>query len=132
MCIVLTSCEKNPREVFFNDNFKFMYGVWTPTKVDAGTITHLRLYGDTYNFLENNEYSVFRHDTLFEKGKILITHQDSTHLLIEFSKKIIDVSYLDKYRPVGGGNVTSFKNDSIIISNSATDFGYFAIWLSKK
>lgn len=124
------SCEKDA----FNSNYEFLYGEWTPTKIDTWFKSDLTSFGNNIQFIENHRYKIFRNDTLLEVGNIDITEQTETNLTIRFVAKVKDIYYPLEYKHINRSEliVTALTNDSIRMGNLATDGGYFGIWLSRK
>jgi len=130
--IILSSCKK---DVFFNDNYSFLYGNWTPTQLSAGLNYNAdpRSIGDIVQFFNDGSYKIIKKDYVVESGRINIEVQTEDKLTLSFVPSEIDFSD-DSFIRLSRSSliVTIFTNDSISLGNLATDGGYFGLWLTKK
>ena len=127
--IIISACEKNS----FNDSYDFLYGDWTPEKVDAGINFSPTDFCEILRFKSPNDYSLFIDDIKVENGIFEIIEQTSQVLRIEFIPK----KRSENYNPITGLYsteiyITAYYNDSIRIYNTVTDIGYVSIWFNRK
>jgi hypothetical protein len=130
--IILSSCKK---DVFFNDNYSFLYGNWTPIQLTAGMTYSADPHklGDIVQFIKKDSYKVIQNDIVVESGKIDIENQSQDNLTLQFNAK--DLNPIDpSFIKMSGSSliVTVYNQDSIHLSNRATDGGYFGLLLVRK
>jgi hypothetical protein len=129
--ILTVSCEK----VSFNDQYSFLYGDWTPTQLSAGMdySADPHKIGDIIQIIKNDSYKVIKNDIVVEKGKIDIETQSADNLTIQFkAKELNPIDQLFYRMSISSLTVTVFSQDSIRLTNNATDGGYFGLFLVKK
>ena len=129
--LLTISCEK----VYFNDQYSFLYGDWTPTQLSAGMdySADPHKIGDIVQIIKNDSYKVIKNDIVVEKGKIDIENQSVDNLTIQFKAKELNPIDQSFYRmSISSLNVTVYTQDSIHLSNLATDGGYFGLLLVRK
>jgi len=130
MTIFITvSCEKDT----FNDNFSFLYGDWTLTKLNVGTSSpDPSVIGEEIQFIKNDSYNIIRQNNIVENGKIDIENQTEDYLSLTMVAKEIDPSYNPTVKISGKSLIVTYTEEtSILLHNEATDAGFFGLWLSK-
>jgi len=130
MTIFITvSCEKDT----FNDNFSFLYGDWTLTKLNVGTSSpDSSVIGEEIQFIKNDSYNIIRQNNIVENGKIDIENQTEDYLSLTMVAKEIDPSYNPTVKISGKSLIVTYTEEtSILLHNEATDAGFFGLWLSK-
>ncbi|MBK7625998.1 MAG: hypothetical protein IPJ16_02150 [Bacteroidales bacterium] len=129
--LLTLSCEK----VSFNDQYSFLYGDWTPTQLSAGMdySADPHKIGDVIQIIKNDSYKVIKNDIVVGKGKIDIENQSADNLTIQFkAKELNPIDQLFYRMSISSLTVTIFSQDSIRLTNNATDGGYFGLLLVKK
>ena len=129
--VLTVSCEK----VALNNQYSFLYGDWTPTQISAGLSysEDPHKLGDIVQFIKNDSYKVILNSITVESGKFDIESQTENELILKFNVKVlnpIDQSLISLSRP--SLIVTVHSQDSIRLSNLASDGGYFELLLVRK
>ena len=124
------SCEKDK----FDYRYRFLYGEWTPKRIDTFYMSDLESFGNNLQIIENHRYKIFRNDTLLEAGKIDINEQTETSLKIRFIARNSDIYFPLEYNHMNRSElvVIPVSNDSIKMFSMATDGGAFGLFLSRK
>lgn len=129
---ILLSCEK---EDSFSTEYNFLYGDWIPKQVDAGISfnTDPTRLGNLIQIIEKSSYKVIKSNEVVDEGSIDILTQSVDELTLEFKSKKIDPDFSAFQIRISRHILKLHKitNDSISLTNNATDGGFFGVILTR-